>query len=522
MSSNRPAGELVVPGLQVSRDGVLVVGGHGIRVSVERAHLVVSDAMAGRRRSFRLSRATSNLQRLVLLGSAGYVSLEAVRWLHDMGAALSVIDRDGSPLLSSGPRLVEHARLRRAQALAPFVDGGVRVARDLLEVKLRLQSRNLEGIDDPVKVQALHALHDMVSGLAGVRDLEGLRLLESAAADVYWSAWERLPFPFPRQLARPVPEHWMRMGPRKSPRGQIGAPNKAITPANALINFLYAVLETETSIACQAMSLDPGLGILHVDRNYRHSFVLDVMEPVRPSVDRDLLEMLKTRTFSSVDFLETRDGVCRVGNRLATVLAGSATRWRVLVAPVVERVAQQLIDLVAMPQHFGWTSGERLPMPLSQDRRRRSPARPPQIPPPPAYCRECGVRLDPERRWCDDCTPKLLEVATAASVEAAARRRTQGQDPMHGGEAAVRRARSAAHNLRQGRRWNAEHEGPPPDPSVFRDEILPGLQHVPLLAMMRATGLSKAYCGFIRKGRVPHPVHWQALRALLDDQKESI
>jgi hypothetical protein len=44
----------------------------------------------------------------------------------------------------------------------------------------------------------------------------------------------------------------------------------------------------------------------------------------------------------------------------------------------------------------------------------------------------------------------------------------------------------------------------------------PKLRSVSLLETMQATGLSRTYCGMIRRGvRVPHPRHWEALRELV-------
>jgi hypothetical protein len=55
------------------------------------------------------------------------------------------------------------------------------------------------------------------------------------------------------------------------------------------------------------------------------------------------------------------------------------------------------------------------------------------------------------------------------------------------------------------------------DPAVFEREIRPKLGSVSLLETMQATGLSRTYCGMIRRGvRVPHPRHWEALRNLVD------
>jgi CRISPR/Cas system-associated endonuclease Cas1 len=45
-----------------------------------------------------------------------------------------------------------------------------------------------------------------------------------------------------------------------------------------MLNYLYAVLESETRLACAALGLDPGLGVLHVDAQCRDSLAFDVME----------------------------------------------------------------------------------------------------------------------------------------------------------------------------------------------------------------------------------------------------
>jgi hypothetical protein len=51
---------------------------------------------------------------------------------------------------------------------------------------------------------------------------------------------------------------------------------------------------------------------------------------------------------------------------------------------------------------------------------------------------------------------------------------------------------------------------------TFVKEIQPKLKTVSLLETMRATGLSRTYCGMIRRGvRVPHPRHGGALRRLV-------
>lgn len=63
-----------------------------------------------------------------------------------------------------------------------------------------------------------------------------------------------------------------------------------MNPPNAILNYLYAILEAEARLAIAALGLDPGLGFLHFDTRTRDSLACDVLEPVRPEVDAYLLQ----------------------------------------------------------------------------------------------------------------------------------------------------------------------------------------------------------------------------------------
>jgi hypothetical protein len=90
-----------------------------------------------------------------------------------------------------------------------------------------------------------------------------------------------------------------------------------------------------------------------------------------------------------------------------------------------------------------------------------------------------------------------------------------GSDPAHGGNAAKLRGKRNSVNLRANSDWERNQTGAA-DPAIFEKEIRPKLGSVSLLETMRATGLSRTYCGMIRRGvRVPHPRHWEALRDLV-------
>jgi hypothetical protein len=120
-----------------------------------------------------------------------------------------------------------------------------------------------------------------------------------------------------------------------------------------------------------------------------------------------------------------------------------------------------------------------------------------------------------KRRYCDDCLAEqkgeALEVASSRAQVRLAELRAGGRDPAHGGSAARKRGASNSARMREARAFE-QQVGPLPDREVFRREILPLIAGVPVRRLAEATGLTRQYCGMVRRGvSVPHARHWEAL-----------
>jgi len=174
------------------------------------------------------------------------------------------------------------------------------------------------------------------------RQLEALRLAttsdelrsrEAVAGRWYWHTLGRMPVRFERAWSRQVPEHWRFGGPRTSALSGMKSSRKAATPLHALVNYAYAILETEATIVLQAHGLDPSLGILHTDKRYRGSLAADLMEVGRPTADETVIALLEGRELQRGDVYETREGVCRVGAPLVRELAAHGPALRGALAP---------------------------------------------------------------------------------------------------------------------------------------------------------------------------------------------
>lgn len=102
----------------IGKTGVLTLHGFRINVRVQSANLEIEDGVGMERRKVRLARVGHGLKRLVVIGSDGYVSLQALNWLASQGVSFIMLERNGKVLCVTGPAKPSEAKLRRAQALA--------------------------------------------------------------------------------------------------------------------------------------------------------------------------------------------------------------------------------------------------------------------------------------------------------------------------------------------------------------------------------------------------------------------
>ena len=476
--------------------GVVTLSGYGISVRVDRGHLVVEDGIGALRRRGRFARVGHHLQRLVVIGADGSVSLAALRWLADQGAAFSMLERDGTVLLATGPVGPKDARLRRAQALAHHNGIAVSIARELIDRKLTQQARiAADHFGNHTVAGMITAARDALKAAETIRDL---RHAEAQAALAYWSLMRNVSIEFPRADLARVPDHWRIFGTRHSPL--TNSPRLSVNPPNAMLNYLYAVLEAESRLAAAAVGLDPGLAFLHADTSSRDSLACDLMEPLRPAVDLYVLRWLRSEPLKRGWFHEKPNGNCRLMASFASQLAETSSTWARGVAPVAEWVAKTLSASFNQSRRLG------PPTYLTQQHRREAkgaPEREPEQPPaPPRVCRSCGGELRRGQRCagCGWASAAEQPSSTAARPPAAVKRQVVMGRRLASMEAAWKPSDQPAWLTKQ----------------VYQEQIQPGLVNVSAARVAAALSVSKAYAIDIRLGRHrPHPRHWRTLAGLV-------
>jgi CRISPR-associated endonuclease Cas1 len=489
----------------VPRHGILTLIGYGIQVRVDKGHLVIQDGIGADRYNYRLPRVGHRLKRLVVVGSDGLISLTALRWLRDQDVAFSFLERNGKVLCVTGPVGSSDAKLRRAQAFAISNGVGLEICRRLIDAKLQGQEQVLrERMDRGATADAIARFRNR---LDSAESFDALRNLEANAAASYFREWRDIPVTWPKADLPRLPQHWRFVGSRQSPLS--GGPRLAVTPAHAILNYCFALLEAETRLAISALGMDPGLGLgLHTDTANRDSLVFDVLEPIRPQVETWLLDWIAKEPLRRADFFETSTGNCRLMSQMCTHLGGTAPAWGKLIAPWAEYVARTLWAAATS----GRTRNSTLPTRLTQQRRTEAKGKiwATRAEPPKAehFCRGCGKKIAKGRLNCANCA---VEGATERLAVAAKSGRVAAQKP----EARAKHVASRKRHAQAESAWDASMQPGWLTSEVFSQQIQPLFTNIPTSAIRSRIGVSRWYAGRIRKGYRPHPRHWLALAELV-------
>jgi hypothetical protein len=462
-----------------------------------------------------------------------------------------VLDPFGGELhLTSGGIGNDDPRLRRAQALAMATPAGFEVTRYLISCKLAGQASVAQGrLSQADAADTIMRLRDEFQ-LAEA--LEEIRHVEAVAANVYWNAWSEIEVPFVRKDVPRVADHWRAFEGRRS-AVNVGTSRSATDPANALLNYGYRLLEAEGRLACLAVGLDPGLGILHADMKGRDSMVLDVMEAVRPVVDGYVLDLFRARPLTKADFVEDRRGVLRVLPPLTHRIAEAMPAWATALGPVVEHVAGILSasspydvsvpSVLTRSKHKAAAarrlgvgarrSGALSPGPnpgglAPRSKQRQRPSAPTRALLPRRTCRACGDVLPVEedrgttrRWWCENCGPDRRaelddQMRSLATVVAEQHRAETGVLPSHTEDAQARRKDTNRRRQLARLAWEADHGGSSPDVEWYSAEVAPRLADLSLTEIAGPLGVSTSSASKFRRGlRVPAPRHWNVLAELV-------
>lgn len=240
------------------------------------------------------------LTRLILRGR---VTLEAALLGHLGRRGVGVLflsGRHGDPHLLLGPG---HNDIQRRVAQTRLsLDSGfcLDYARHLVLGKLQAQVSSLDELRQhyPAQrlplTQAMRQLQEQMQRLPQVSSLESLRGMEGAAAMAYFAGLRAV---VPASLG-------FHERNRRPPRD----------PFNVLLSLTYTIATAELAMALHIAGYDPCIGYYHQISHGRESLACDVLEPLRPLIDRLCLRMVAQQTLTAQHFsTASTGGACLLG-----------------------------------------------------------------------------------------------------------------------------------------------------------------------------------------------------------------
>jgi len=325
----------------------LYLSGFGVALRVDGSRLIVKDGFLepdSTQHEYVMQPRRMPHDSVVIDGQTGSVSIAAIKWLMRHGVPLFILDYNGTLLSSTLPKEPVNGPLTIAQ-VETYQDSARRfyIAKKIIEAKTQRSCEVLEWLAQRYGNSGYEAdLKSELNRLTECNELRRLLMVEGRIADIYWRYLENI---LPQKLgflSRMHESHQM----------------NASDPVNALLNYGYAILESECRKALNTVGLEPTVGFLHETRQARYPLVYDLIEPYRWLVDTTIIECLEYERFTKKDFYRLDNYVLRLRpeavKKLLVVLQlrfNSPTRykaklygWDVVIRLKAQELANYLLD----------------------------------------------------------------------------------------------------------------------------------------------------------------------------------
>lgn len=310
----------------------LILCGHGVRINVHRNTLLIRPGLTHfpqKREEIRFFPGDGNLpDRIIILDGDGGITFDALNWMAQQRIIFAQLNYRGRVnfICSDGRRNPRPEMVRWQLSIRDTAAARI-IQRKIIRAKLIASIETISGIfpnlqSTEIGISRISREINKLDKLPKAAPVARLLGLEGAAAAEYFRAWHATRLKWTQLSRRPIPPSWHYIGSRQMAWKKDG--NNARHPINAMLNYGYAVLISQMQAEIVGAGYDPAIGIAHGRHTNPIPLVYDLMEPLRPVVDRKILEFALSHTFSPGDFTINSQGGCRLNPQLAKVIAHAA------------------------------------------------------------------------------------------------------------------------------------------------------------------------------------------------------
>ena len=282
----------------------LLITGFGTNINVDKRRLIIDNKLENKHYEFCPHQIPHDT--IVLDGHSGNISFDALRWLIKHDISLAMLNWNGNLLSVALPKEPASAKLKIKQYEAYL---NKQRKNDIAEI---IVNQKIIGSTNLLKEMSKY--YSFVKPIStkdreNLKDIENLMTYEARIAFLYWnnltSIFNELHPEF-RFMNRRSSKHSWNMN--------------ASDEINALLNYGYAILETEVRKDLNAIGLDLSIGFLHELKDGRSSLVYDVQELYRWLVDLSVIQLLEEKALKKADFIVTENYNIRLRENTAKAL----------------------------------------------------------------------------------------------------------------------------------------------------------------------------------------------------------
>lgn len=299
----------------------LLISGFGTSISVDKRKLTITNKLDETRLEFYPHKISHD--EIIIDGHTGSITFDAMRWLSKHDINLTLLNWNGNLLSNTMPEQPKSGRLRIKQ-YQKYLDHDTRfdIASRLVQTKIEHSLNLLEELSryyefvDIEKIRKsfekedsflLEILKDPQTDISKL--LKKLMTYEGRIAEIYTANMTGIFNHLYKDF------HFTGRKDKSNSRNY-----NASDEINALLNYGYAILESEIRKSINSIGLDYSIGFLHEITQSRTPLVYDLQELFRWIIDLSVIQLLEEKKIKKSDFIITENYHIRLRQNVAKML----------------------------------------------------------------------------------------------------------------------------------------------------------------------------------------------------------
>jgi CRISPR-associated protein Cas1 len=300
----------------------LLISGFGTSINVDKRKLIITNRLKDTRLEFYPHKI--NHDGIIIDGHTGNITFEAMRWLSKHNINLTLLNWNGQLLANVMPEQPKSGKLRIKQ-YQKYLDSQMRfeIALKIMQTKIEQSLNLLEELSRFYKSIDIFSIRKS----AEKEDLFLLNIMKNSEKQDVSKSIKQL-MTYEGRIAGIYLENlaaiFNQLNPEFHFTGRKSKSNSrnynASDEINALLNYGYAILESEIRKGINSVGLDYSIGFLHEINQSRTPLVYDIQELFRWLIDVSVIQLLEEKKIKKSDFIITENYHTRLGEDVAKLL----------------------------------------------------------------------------------------------------------------------------------------------------------------------------------------------------------